>query len=105
MPSDAVLVCRYCHRIFYRPVAKLLYGAVGKNYCSRACYLEHVSPLSGIRLFDCEEQDVLGKAYKSLARAILIRAARDLATPDLRRDAVIFLYSPEARALRDWSSS
>lgn len=104
---DAVLVCKreQCKRIFYRPVTRLIYGSVGKDYCSRFCYLEDVSPKGIGEWQECEEPDVLRYCTKVLARAILVRAVRDLKNPEYRRDAVTFLYSPNVRLLREWAFS
>jgi len=105
MATDAVLICKRCKRIFYRPVTRLLYGSVGKDYCSRRCYLEDVQPVIGYDPPECDDGEVLDVCTKALTRAILVRAVRDLSDPDHRRDATVFLYSPCARSLRDWAFS
>jgi len=105
MPINAVLVCKHCKRIFAHPVTRLIYGSVGKDYCSRSCYLADIEPVVERETTECEDQQVSEYCYKALARAILIRALRDMKNQELRRDAVVFLYSPDVRTLHDWAFS
>jgi len=95
MITEAVLVCKFCRTIFYRPVNRLIYRSVGACYHTRACYLSDLAQPVGVRFGMRPEDEVLEQCDRELAQAIIKRAYRD--------NDRLFLYSEQGKALIRWA--
>jgi len=97
MATEAVLVCKFCRRIFFRSVNRLIYHAVGRCYCNTSCYLNDLEKPIGVRFGKPPEDCILEQCDKALARAIVKRAYKD--------NDRSFLYSEEGQELIHWAFS